>query len=60
MVLMSNFNQELYKEIENKASGTLKEIATDILNKINEDASEERIKDEIRRKVDFVIREEGE
>jgi hypothetical protein len=56
---MSNINQELNKEIENRASGTLKDIAIDILKQLNEDfASEERIKDEIRRKVDLAVREE--
>ena len=60
MIVVSNINQELYKEIEKKASGMLKEIANDILMQINDDfASEERIKDEIRRKVDIAVREDG-
>jgi len=59
MIVTNNINQELYKEIEKRSSGTLKEIATDILKQINDDASEERIKDEIRRKVDFAVLEES-
>ncbi|GAE89408.1 hypothetical protein [Acetivibrio straminisolvens] len=56
---MSSVNQELYKEIENRASGTLKNIAIEILNQLSDGfASEERIKDEIRRKVDLAVREE--
>lgn len=56
---MSNINQELYKEIENRASGALKDIAIEILKELNEDfPSEERMKVEIRRKVDLAVREE--
>ena len=59
MNIMSSVNQELYKEIENRASGTLKNIAIEILNQLSDGfASEERIKDEIRRKVDLAVREE--
>jgi hypothetical protein len=59
MKIMSSVNQELYKEIENRASGTLKNIAIEILNQLSDGfASEERIKDEIRRKVDLAVREE--
>ena len=57
---MSSVNQELYKEIENRASGTLKNIAIEILNQLSDGfASEERIKDEIRRKVELAVREEA-
>lgn len=56
---MKNVNLELIKEIENRSIGTLREIAISILEQIGEDhASEDRIKDNIRRKVDMTVREE--
>ena len=57
---MNNINQELFKEIEKRASGKLKDIATDILMQINEDfTSDVKLKDEIRRKVEFAVLEEA-
>ncbi|MBZ9625594.1 hypothetical protein G9F71_022455 [Clostridium sp. FP2] len=56
---MKSINLDLLKEVENRSVGTLREIAKDILFHISEEhSSEERIKENIRRKVDMAIGEE--
>jgi len=56
---MSNINRELLKEVGNRSNGRLKEIAIDILTQISDEfASEDRIKENVRRKVDVAVRSE--
>lgn len=56
---MSNINQELLKEVANRSNGRLKEIAVDILTQISDEfASEDRIRENVRRKVDVAVRAE--
>jgi hypothetical protein len=53
-----NINNQIILEIEKRSSGKLRELAIEILSQLNEDfPSEDRIKDNIRSKVDIIVRE---